>query len=257
MGLNLIELEFNLNFKLTENFLVTCIKDGFYDSGLLIETEKEKILNLNDCEINTDERLIEVYKITGKGCSLTQFSYSQGGPENLKWQNDAALEKLNLNKQINKFNPKLTIPFASFIWFSNSWNKYLNGGANNASMVFKRFESSENKIIFLKPYEEIITNKNMQANMKSIGYWDELIHNSKNNPVNIYQSIKINELKENFAIYCDRIEKNNSISLMKFFRFFKIMGSFQDTIIFLKDINKKISINYVNKEFKEVKHPLI
>lgn len=38
----------------SSNFAVTCIKDGFYDSGLLVESNDEKILNLNGCKVTTD-----------------------------------------------------------------------------------------------------------------------------------------------------------------------------------------------------------
>ena len=76
-GFDVQELDFNKQTSLSSNFTVTCIKDGFYDSGLLIESNDEKILNLNDCEVTTDNRVNEVFSITGEvDVLLTQFSFA-------------------------------------------------------------------------------------------------------------------------------------------------------------------------------------
>ena len=43
-GLDVEELNFNTKYYLSQNFCLTCIKDGFYDSGLLVESNGEKFL---------------------------------------------------------------------------------------------------------------------------------------------------------------------------------------------------------------------
>ena len=76
---------------------MTCIKDGFYDSGLLVESNGEKILNLNDCEITSLKRANEVFLKTGTiDVLLTQFSYAawKGGKKNKKWRDEAANDKI-------------------------------------------------------------------------------------------------------------------------------------------------------------------
>ena len=96
-GFDCEELKLNKKIFLSKNFSITCIKDGFYDSGLLIISNKEKILNLNDCEINSHSRINEVHSITGNvDVLLTQFSFAawKGGKKNTKWRKLAASEKL-------------------------------------------------------------------------------------------------------------------------------------------------------------------
>ena len=125
-GLNVKELEFNKSLKLSDDFTVKCIKDGFYDSGLLIDSHGDKILNLNDCEVTTPSRAKEVFSLTGKvDVLLTQFSYAawKGGTKNKRWRVNAAQEKINTIKlQTETFRPKYLIPFASFFYFSNKEN---------------------------------------------------------------------------------------------------------------------------------------
>ena len=115
---------FNDQVTLESDFRVTCLKDGFYDSGLLIESNNEKILNLNDCEVTSNNRANEVFSLTGEvDVLLTQFSFAawKGGKENKQWRDEAAVEKINTMRiQIGRFNPKIVIPFASFVYFSNA-----------------------------------------------------------------------------------------------------------------------------------------
>ena len=83
----------------------------------------KKFLNLNDCEIKTPLRCKEVLKLVGE-CDflISQFSYAawKGGKSNIQWRKNAAREKLEtLRLQADFFKPKVLIPFASFVYFSN------------------------------------------------------------------------------------------------------------------------------------------
>ena len=120
------EIEFNELTTINDDISLICIKDGFYDSALFVKTPDTKILNLNDCEVNSAERANEICEITGK-CDvlLTQFSYAawKGGKQNIKWRKLAAREKLESIKiQLDTFKPINLIPFASYIYFSNKNN---------------------------------------------------------------------------------------------------------------------------------------
>ena len=88
---------------------------------------------------------------------VSQFSYAAwGGEKNLEWRREAAKEKLKtIYLQSKKLNVKYTIPFASFIYFSNKKNKYLNDCANRPSSVIEYFENNNasSQVITMKPYE--------------------------------------------------------------------------------------------------------
>ena len=108
------------------DFSFKCLKDGFYDSGLLTSHGGEKILNLNDCEVNTKRRALEVYSLTGAvDLLLTQFSFAawKGGKENKRWRKDAAQQKLEPMKlQLEVFNPKI-VSMQVYL-FLNKTNSY-------------------------------------------------------------------------------------------------------------------------------------
>jgi len=72
-----VELSDNVTLKLDEGFSVTCIKDGFYDSALLVNNKDERILNLNDCDVTNLSKAKEIFSKTGEvDVLLTQFSYA-------------------------------------------------------------------------------------------------------------------------------------------------------------------------------------
>ena len=98
--------------------------DSWFASSLEYEKlKKKKFLNLNDCEIKTKEKCKNLLNLVGE-CDvlISQFSYAawKGGIDNLHWRKKAAKEKLDtLALQVNQFKPKLLIPFASYVYFSN------------------------------------------------------------------------------------------------------------------------------------------
>ena len=72
-----IELKNSEKLFLDDNFSVTCIKEGFYDSLLLVENHDEKILNLNDCEVRDHKKANRIVEQIGQvDVLLTQFSYA-------------------------------------------------------------------------------------------------------------------------------------------------------------------------------------
>ena len=117
LSLDFQELKFEERIFLSNDFSVTCIKDGFYDSGLLVQNGDEKILNLNDCEVSSPQRVKEVFSLTGEvDVLLTQFSFAawKGGKNNKKWRDEAAEDKLKtMELQIEQFKPNYVIPIVT------------------------------------------------------------------------------------------------------------------------------------------------
>ena len=70
---------------------------------------------------------------------LTQFSYAawKGGINNKKLRQLAANEKLvSMEKQAKILECKKIIPFASFIYFSNELNFYMNDSINTPEKIY-------------------------------------------------------------------------------------------------------------------------
>ena len=246
------ELTFNKEYKIGEEFTVKCIKDGFYDSALFLNTKHNKILNLNDCEITTKERAEEIFSIVGE-CDilLTQFSYAawKGGEKNIKWRKLASEEKLkSMEIQINTLKPKLVIPFASFVYFSNERNKYLNDSANNPDSVVKKFSHFRNLINVMKPFDEILTNTSNFENNDSLAYWTEKYNRIRNNTYHRYDKIKFHDLNNSFKEYQKRIFKNNSRYLIRLAQKISPISIFKNIVIKIDDINQVVLIDIFSKE---------
>jgi len=252
-GLDVQELEFNQRTLINTDFTVTCIKDGFYDSALLIETYDEKILNLNDCEVTAENRLNEVFLITGEvDVLLTQFSYAawKGGRENKRWREEAAAEKITTMKaQIGKFNPKMVIPFASFFYFSNTENFYLNDAANKPRDIVSKLENDVHKILIMAPFDKVGGDNDFLGNETALSFWDKKY--SEAEPINKYKTINVEQLAESFYKYCEKIYKNNNMYLVKILRTLSPIKVFKPCLVHLNDLDITIKFDYVNKLFQE------
>lgn len=257
LGLNVIEIDLNKETIVSSDTSVICIKDGFYDSGLLIKNSDGSILNLNDCEINNTQRLNEVFSITGEvDILLTQFSYAawKGGPENRTWRRQAAAAKLTtIKSQIEKFKPRKVIPFASFVWFCNDENFYLNQDVNTIETVILELDDFDDRLCILQPYDELSIDDQWE-NSKARKFWkkqyDEIKRKKRN--LHVYESVSEEALINSFIKYCDRIHKNNSVAFMKLIRFFGLFNVFHSSRVYLRDLQIGYEINYIDRTLEKI-----
>ena len=258
-GLEVKELDFNKRYNLSDNFFISCIKDGFYDSGLFIESHGEKILNLNDCEVSTPKRIKEVMSICGEvDVLLTQFSFAawKGGKKNKIWRKEAAKEKIKtISLQIQMFKPKFVIPFASFIYFSNEDNFYLNDAVNRPDHLKNHLKEHASKLVIMSP-NDILGGKNQSLNEdKALEFWQKKYENIKSTKLNKYSKIDIKLLQISFNDYCERIKKRNNIFLIKFIRVLSPIRVFKPVVVEITDLGHNIKFDYVNKTFLETFEP--
>lgn len=107
-------------------FEVLCGSVGSMDSFLAVRTEGESLLNMNDCVCNLAQ-LRYIRKLVGRVSLLfTQFSFANW-IGNHGDEINAVDQKLDqLKSQIECFRPEFTVPFASFIYFCNRENAWMN-----------------------------------------------------------------------------------------------------------------------------------
>ena len=227
---NFIELDNNELFNIDENFNLKIQRCDFYDSALIINIGNKKIFNLNDCPLKTKNEIRNFKKLYGECDFLfTQFSYAawKGGRTNLKWRNSASEEKIEVLKyQSEILEAKFTIPFASFIKFSDSYNNYLNDSINTPNIILDKCKNIKSNILFLEPYQVLdLDDPKMEIN--GYEFWNNIYQNKQNfKLINNNKSYNFELLTESFNIYINRIFKNNSkyliflISKFKFLQFF-------------------------------------
>ena len=104
-----------------------------------------------------------------------------------------------LIKQSNLLRAKILIPFASFIFFNNMYNFYLNDSSNRPEDIIKLKDEIKSDIVFLRPNEkQIIDNiKQDTASLIFFGMKNIKIYLIKN--CNKQKSMKKNEIEYIFS----------------------------------------------------------
>lgn len=112
------------------------------DSWVAYRTPSGTILNLNDCVVEDQRTLARIRGLVGDlHVLLTQFSYANwvGNPEDLDLRKGAARIRLDtFIDQVRSLRPQYVIPFASFIYFANDENFYLNDSMNTVDRAVAR-----------------------------------------------------------------------------------------------------------------------
>jgi UDP-MurNAc hydroxylase len=249
-GLPSIELASEEIFDIEPGFSIKIIRDQYYDSALVADLGGKIIFNLNDCPILSRERIGDFQKRHGN-CDvlLTQFSYAawKGGRENKSWRELAASEKINgLVNQGNMFGAKVVIPFASFVWFSNELNYYLNDSVNTPQRVLDHCSDGRASFdcLFLKPYEVYSMDAKPVQKRESIEFWEGRYKQLTRDKCGQYrQTFNLDLLHDLFGQYCERIRKNNSWWIIRLIGGLNFLGGFQPVVIKLGDLEDSIIVD--------------
>jgi UDP-MurNAc hydroxylase len=126
------------------------------DSWLHVETPSHTYLNMNDCVAERAEHYEAVRRASARPLDVlfTQFSYANwaGNRGDRQIMQRQASDKIKqMRRNIAETAPRFLIPFASFVFFSNLENFYLNEGVNTIEEVFALFDSAERPCIVLYP----------------------------------------------------------------------------------------------------------
>ena len=253
------ELKFKEEYILSDNFSIKCFKDGFYDSALLINCGGKKILNLNDCQVNEVKKALKIKKYTGKvDLLLSQFSYAawKGGINNYQWRQKAALEKIDSIKiQLKCFEPKHFIPFASFIYFCNSENFYMNDSINTPNDIFEALKDLNISTLIMKPNDKFIFGFKNHNNNSAKSFWDEQIRKKTIVKERNINKFTLHDLKRSFQLYRKRIVSNNNMFLVKLIYNLSPFKFFKPVYIFLIDLGETVEIDYVRNKFLPTTKP--
>lgn len=233
---------------------VTCYRDGFYDSALLFEYEGEKILNLNDCEVSTYDKAASMAKTVGEvDILLTQFSYAawKGGVNNLQWRREAAAAKLETIKiQMNAFKPKFVIPFASYIFFSNQLNKYLNDSINTPEKVLGHFSLSKASVIAMKPYDCFKGYFDRAAHDAALVFWSTHYGQIHTRQFHEYTTVSLVELQKSYVLYQTRIRNANQFWFMNLLRLISFFAILKPVILHIYDLHINLTVNLFSKRLE-------
>ena len=241
-----IEMKSTEYISLNDEFKIKCVPNSTYDSWFYAIIGDKKILNINDCMVDSNSQSKIVKKMIGDvDILLTQFGYASwvGNPEDVQLRVDASREKLQrIQIQDKIFQPKFIIPFASFVRFSHKDNHYINDQMNRIENVEKFIHEKTNSVPIILYPGDIWSGKEKIDNSLSINkYTNDLQKN-----LELYDDPKIidfDELRKLASAYIDNIKKRNNSTFVKLLH---KLHFFKTTNIFLKDLNISVSFNLID-----------
>jgi UDP-MurNAc hydroxylase len=168
-----VELKKGEWFKVNQCLSVLCEPFTEGDSWIAVKSSDAIILNTNDCGLRSvrDARAIRD-KVGRPDILMTQFSYAfwAGNRQDRELRRRVADQHLKYVKlQCDVFEPKVVVPFASYIWFCHEENFYLNDEINRPSKVFnylRTHTSAEPVILFPGDLYTFGTNHDSQTSIK-------------------------------------------------------------------------------------------
>ena len=246
LGFSVIEMKHNKIYKLDDEFQVKCRPYLLYDSLLYLEIGDKKILNLNDCGVDSIRQAEYIHKMTGDvDLLLTQFGYAAhiGDPEDVELRKKTSKEKLTrIQIQSQTFNAKQVIPFASFVWFSHEDNFYMNDEVNKIRNVEEFIKKQTKSIpIILYPGEKWTVGDEKDNSTALELYENDFAKEHephKNSPV-----IPLNDLKDFSNKYIEEIRQRNNWFLIKLAHSISFLKT---TKIYLKDLDLSITFDLVH-----------
>lgn len=247
-GFNILECQSGKTVSLNKNISIRIDKHDFYDSSILIKCPDISILNLNDSPLR-DAKTIEQFKnsLGNVDLLLTQFSYAawKGAKNDFNLRETSAKEKVkNIKLQTKIFSAKTVIPFASFIYFSNQMNFYMNDRINTPLQVYEELKNQNLNTVIMQPGEIQETNKLKQKD-ESLIFWEKKFSSLNEFKQDQYLDSKdIHELNIEFANYKSKIFKKNSKFLIWILNKLKFLNIFQDINIFLIDHSKNYNFSF-------------
>jgi UDP-MurNAc hydroxylase len=184
-GFSVLEAYDKERIEFSEDFFITIGCVPFYDSWALIEVDGKKILNANDCILESPDRVQDIKNITDTVDILfTQFSYAnwvEGGVSDSSSRASLANKKLErIRTQSNVLKPLFIVPFASMVRFCHTENSYMNDEINTPKHAVKFIESNTNSKAFLMvPYENW-NGESSKNNQPAIQFWEKAYENALN-----------------------------------------------------------------------------
>jgi len=162
------------------------------DSYSLIRCNNIEILNLNDCDVKSQESMADLKRNISPYTSKIAFLFTQFGYANwigneheyAKRVAAATANRERLRFQVDSLKPKVVIPFASFIYFCHTENWYMNHEQNTPQMIMESEEllAVRDQIRFLSPWQEIQLNRQSQfarleeETKKALTHWETCLN---------------------------------------------------------------------------------
>ncbi len=215
-GFTVLEVRNKERIEFSKEFFITIGQVPFYDSWALIEVDGKKILNANDCILETPDRVQDIKSITDTVDILfTQFSYAnwvEGGVSDRSRRALLANEKLErIRIQSDVLKPVFIVPFASMVRFCHTENSYMNDEINTPKQTVNFIErNTKSKAFLMVPYENW-NGESSKNNQPAVQFWEKAYENALKKPlIEQKKSYEFYEIKSACEEMCLRVNKRNN-----------------------------------------------
>jgi UDP-MurNAc hydroxylase len=241
------ELGDKKRWEFSNNFYITIGKVPFYDSWALIEVGNQKILNANDCILETPDRVQDIQRVTSEVDILfTQFSYAnwvEGGADDSRSRALLAQEKLDrIKMQSDVLSPTYVVPFASMVRFCHAENSYMNDEINTPKQTVAFVELNTNAQPYLMEPYEIWDGITPKDNKNAIEFWENAYDKALKRPLleqnNSYGFEAIKMVCEEML---GRVKKQNNSLLIALL---DKLGLLPSQIIKITDLDCKVRFSW-------------
>ena len=225
LGYKVAEIPNGKQFSISKNFKITNFVTG-HDSAYVVQVGGKTILNQNDCKLSSHQ----VSQISNNYPDIDYYfmQFSLAGFYANKTEKEKLLKAKKDHKQMieeyrKHFNPKMTIPFASYVYFCRQENKFLNDYIVDLGELSETYQ--------LVSYgDEILDTNFLSRNKQNSKKWKDNLKN-----------LQIDETKK-----VDDEELVNNIK--RFLENTKLAGTPSKTIFSFYDNERNLMIDY---DFKE------
>jgi UDP-MurNAc hydroxylase len=249
---DVIELRKGVSFELSKTFSVLCEYFNEGDSWISYKVGNTTILNTNDCGIRNLSEGEEIKHKVGKvDILLTQFSYAYwaGNKDEIDYRKKVASDKLQFMKlQCDIFEPTVTIPTASFVYFCHEENFYLNDSVNTAEKTYHFLLENTNTIPVVLYNGDEYTFPEKWDSEKSISNYKADFQAIEKNQDQLVKNVPIplEDLLKQADIFTNNLQKTNNILVKSILKPSKIhVSDYNKTyILSLKNGLKEEPRNY-------------
>ena len=224
------------------------------DSWCLIQSGARNIVNINDCALTTVKHCREVKSKLAAAAPridylFTQFGYANwvGNPGQDQQHRAAAREKIQrIALQLETLRPKVTVPFASFVYFSSTENAYMNAAQNTPQDIMGAPELARwaPTIRFLRPGSVVDLDTDSAASLtreheQALAHWQGLLaQRSKLLPP--AQEVALSDIKSAFVKYRGSVNEN----LHGLPRLLELARRIEPLVLYLPDLEQTVQVSY-------------
>ncbi|MGH7905880.1 MAG: hypothetical protein ACREP6_04560 [Candidatus Binataceae bacterium] len=224
---------------------VYCYRVGTLDSCLGVLNGGETIFNVNDAQLNADDGKAIVKDIGPVEVLLNQFSVAvyNGDADHGKFLTRAAKNKMeNLSANHANLGARVTIPFASLMYFSAIDNRYMNEFTNKPRDVLDFCAARGQTTAVLYPGDEYTVNQPYDSSA-AIARYDELYSAFGDAPYDVPPRITISELAETFHAFVKELRRHYPRILLRYIRPLRVE---------IPDLGKTVEIAIARDSFEPV-----